>query len=107
MQKLLSLDLIGSFLFTCGVTLFITGLNLGGNLFPWTHAETLGPLISGILALILFGIYETWGTKTGILDHRLFGRQGPSMTRSFVIYCALFFLEGAMYFATAVWYPVM
>lgn len=33
--QFLSLDWIGTFLFTCGLTLFLLGLSFGGGTFPW------------------------------------------------------------------------
>src|ERR1700754_4715586 len=68
-QKLTHLDLPGFGLLTKGLTLFLTGLNLGGGLFSWTNARVLALLIVGIVVLIGFGVYEWKGTKTGILHH--------------------------------------
>lgn len=58
LQKLGRLDLPGCGLLMAGLTLLITGLNLGGGLFSWTAPQTLAPLIVGIATLICFGIYE-------------------------------------------------
>ncbi|EMC98753.1 hypothetical protein BAUCODRAFT_145786 [Baudoinia panamericana UAMH 10762] len=105
-QKLGKLDLVGSFLLTAGMTLLITGLNLGGNLFRWRSAEVLGCLISGILSLITFGAYEAWGTATGILHHDLFRDNGRHLA-ALTTCCALFWLEGLMFFGFANFYPIL
>jgi hypothetical protein len=81
-QKLSQLDLPGGGLLTVGLTLFLTGLNLGGSLFSWTNARVLATLITGIIILISFGLYEWKGTKTGILNHELF-RGGKAAGRTF------------------------
>jgi hypothetical protein len=106
LQKLLSLDLTGSFLLTAGLALLITGLNIGGTIYGWSSANVLGTLIPGIVALVAFGVYETFGTKTGILNHELF-HGGAGQGRSFAIFCVLFFIEGLMFFCFTIWYPVL
>lgn len=106
MQKVFALDLVGNGLLIAGAPLVIAGLNLGGNPYPWTSARTLAPLIVGIVCMITFAVYESWGTKTGVLHHDLF-RGGKHVGGAFAILCILFFLEGAMFFSIAIWYPVL
>lgn len=106
-QKMAMLDVIGAILLVSGATLFIVGLNLGGGQFRGADGHVLGPLVSGLAVLIAFGAYETWGTKIGILHHELFRGATRRQRANFSIFCILFFCEGAIFFATAVWYPVM
>lgn len=106
-QKLGTLDVIGAMLLVSGTTLLIVGLNLGGGQFRWADGHVLGPLVSGLASLIAFSAYETWGTKVGILNHELFKGASRRQRANFAIFCILFFFEGAIFFATAVWYPVM
>jgi hypothetical protein len=105
-QKLSQLDLPGGGLLTVGLTLFLTGLNLGGSLFSWTNARVLATLITGIIILISFGLYEWKGTKTGILNHELF-RGGKAAGRTFAICVGLIFIEGIMLFSYIIFYPVL
>ena len=105
-QKMAKLDLPGFVLFTAGLALFLTGLNLGGELYTWTSSKTLGTLVSGIITLIGFGIYEWKGTSVGIVNHDLF-RGGRSYGGSYAIYAALMFIEGIMLFAYTIFYPVL
>lgn len=105
-QKLGQLDLPGCGLLTAGLTLLLTGLNLGGDLFTWTAAPVLATVIVGIVILIAFGVYEWKLTKTGILHHDLF-RGGKNMGRTFAICIGLIFIEGIVLFAYVVFYPVM
>ena len=80
-QKFGRIDLPGCGLLTAGLTLFLTGLNLGGGIFAWATAPVLATLVVGIVLLIVFGIYEWKFTKVGILNHDLFDdgvwRVGP------------------------------
>ena len=105
-QKLWHLDLPGFGLLTTGLTLFLTGLNLGGGLYAWKNARVLAMLISGLVILIGFGLYEWKGTKTGILNHELF-RGGKAAGRTFAICVSLIFIEGIMLFSYIIFYPVM
>jgi Ca2+/H+ antiporter len=99
-------DIPGCLLLTAGLTLFLTGLNLGGNLFAWTNARTLSTLIIGIVILIAFGLYEWKGTKRGIMNHELF-RGGKAQGRTFAICVSLIFIEGIMLFSYIIFYPVL
>ena len=105
-QKLGHLDLPGFGLLTTGLTLFLTGLNLGGGLFSWTNARVLATLIVGIIILICFGVYEWKGTRTGILHHDLFSG-GKARGRTFAICVSLIFIEGIMLFSYIIFYPTL
>jgi MFS family permease len=83
-QKLGKLDLIGFFLLTAGLALFLTGLNLGGGLYAWSDGHVLGTLIPGLVILLCFAIFEWKGTRTGILHHDLF-KGGKTQGRTFAI----------------------
>jgi hypothetical protein len=84
-QKVQRLDLPGMLILAAGLTLLLTGLSLGG---AWSSAKVLGTLVSGIVGLIVFGLYQWKGTSTGILHHDLF--KGG---RTFAICIALIFVE--------------
>ena len=105
-QKLARLDLPGFFILTAGLTLFLTGLNLGGGLYEWATAPVLATLIVGILCLVAFGIYEWRYTKTGILHHDLF-RGGKNGGRTFAICIGLIFIEGILLFGYTIFYPIL
>lgn len=104
LQKIQQLDLVGFFLLTAGLALFLTGLNLGGGQYPWSDSRVLGTLISGIAVLIGFGLYEFKGTTTGILHHELFRGEG-GLGRSFALCVMLIFVEGILLFSFTIFYP--
>ena len=105
-QKLGHLDFPGFGLLTVGLTLFLTGLNLGGGLFKWTNVRVIVTLVVGLVLLVCFALYEWKGTKTGILHHDLF-RGGKSQGRTFAICISLMFIEGIMVFSYIIFYPTM
>ncbi|KIW17953.1 hypothetical protein PV08_05148 [Exophiala spinifera] len=58
LQLLKELDFIGLFLFVSSIALFVLGISLGGNPYPWDSAKVLGPLVSGVVASIGFFAWE-------------------------------------------------
>jgi hypothetical protein len=105
-QKIARLDLPGSGFLTAGLTLFLTGLNLGGGIFAWSATPVLATLITGIALLVSFGVYEWKFTSTGILHHDLF-RGGKDRGRNFAICVRLIFIEGTLLFAYVIFYPTL
>lgn len=105
-KKIGTLDLLGCGLITVGLTLLLTGLNLGGGLYAWTDARTLSTLVVGVVFCICFGIFEWKGTSSGILHHDLF-RNGKANARTFTICCALFGIEAILMFAFTIFYPIL
>lgn len=105
-QKLGRLDLPGTGLLTAGLTIFLTGLNLGGGIFGWSSAPVLATLIVGLVVMIAFGLYEWRLTKTGILHHDLFSG-GKNRGRTFTICLGLIFVEGVLMFAYTIYYPTL
>lgn len=58
MRQLRSLDWLGIFLFTAGLTVFLIGLNWGGSVYPWRSGQVLGALLAGIATLAIFCVWE-------------------------------------------------
>lgn len=55
------LDFAGLFLLVAGLALFLLGVSWGGQPLAWNSATILGLLISGIVCLIAFVLYEVFG----------------------------------------------
>lgn len=106
LQKLGYLDIPGGILLTLGLTLFIVGVNSGGNIYAWTSAHVLATMIIGVATLATFGIWEWKGTKNGILHHELF-QKGKALGQTYSLCVALILLEGAILFSYVIVYPIM
>ncbi|KAJ5360841.1 hypothetical protein N7517_010032 [Penicillium concentricum] len=72
MQLLRKVDWLGIAFCSTGVTLFLVGLNYGGNPYSWDSAVVLGTLIPGLVVSLCFVLWEWKGTKTGLMHHDLF-----------------------------------
>ncbi|EME87563.1 uncharacterized protein MYCFIDRAFT_209540 [Pseudocercospora fijiensis CIRAD86] len=103
-DKIRQLDLVGFFLLTTGLSLFLVGMGLGGVLYAWDDAPVLGTLVTGIVTLLAFALHEWKGTTHGILHHDLF-RGPPEYVRTYVGCILLIFIEGIMLFAFVIFYP--
>ncbi|TFK88335.1 MFS general substrate transporter [Polyporus arcularius HHB13444] len=58
MMKLSRMDWTGNALIATGSTLTLIGLIWGGVHYPWDSAHVLGPLISGVVLIVAFFVYE-------------------------------------------------
>ncbi|EEA21238.1 conserved hypothetical protein [Talaromyces marneffei ATCC 18224] len=72
-QSLLySFDWLGSILIVGGTICFLYGLEVGASKqHPWGSAYTLGLLITGIVILTIFGLYETFYANNPIVPIRV------------------------------------
>ncbi|KAJ5619968.1 MFS transporter [Penicillium lagena] len=57
-QLIRSIDLTGSFILIVAVTALIMGLNLGGNVFPWSHPLVIVSLVASAILSLIFVLYE-------------------------------------------------
>lgn len=78
-QRFAKMDWIAIFLLASGLSLFLTGLGIGGYLHPWASATTLCCLIIGFL-LCLATCARIYFKKDSILPHRLFEHRNFATT---------------------------
>ncbi|EAW12976.1 putative MFS multidrug transporter [Aspergillus clavatus NRRL 1] len=57
-QVIRSIDLTGSFILVVTVTALIMGLNLGGNVFEWSHPLVISSLVLSLVLAVVFVRYE-------------------------------------------------
>lgn len=81
-QELRQLDYGGIVLFAGGLVSLILGISWGGGLYPWASANSIAPIVIGIVTLIAFGFYGTLSpqvyTKTKLTLLR--GLYAPSLS---------------------------
>ncbi|KAJ7243382.1 major facilitator superfamily domain-containing protein [Mycena haematopus] len=93
-QLIWACDPIGSLLMTAGLTLLLLGFDWAGGTFPWHNAHVIGPLVSGAILLLFFGLYEWKGRTDGIVAHVFFSR-GPN----FALSVFAFAVEGFIFYS--------
>lgn len=71
-QEFKELDWVGTILFTVGLSVFLFGLNAGGNSYLWTSAATLAPLILGMIVLLASFAYDFTSAKDPLFPWYLF-----------------------------------
>lgn len=59
-SKLVSVDWIGSTLFTASITAFLIGLTWGGNSYAWSSPATLCPIVLGLAGVTATIAWERW-----------------------------------------------
>ncbi|KUJ21469.1 MFS general substrate transporter [Mollisia scopiformis] len=67
-----TVDYIGILLMSGSFASLIIGLTWGGTTYAWDSKQVIATLVMGCLGLVIFGLYEAFVVKEGILDHRLF-----------------------------------
>jgi MFS family permease len=88
-QLFKELDFIGLILFAGGLSVFLIGLNFGGNTFPWASANTLVPLILGAAVFVGSFIYDFMVPKNPLFPWELL-----RMWREFTNLLVLVFVAG-------------
>jgi MFS family permease len=70
-QCLERIDFIGAFLAIGGITIFLVGLNWGGQDYQWHSVHVIATLTIGIASLVAFGFWEKFGAKYPMFPWRL------------------------------------
>jgi hypothetical protein len=59
-NRMRGFDIVGGILSVCWPIPLLFALQEGGAAYPWSSGVIIGPLVAGVVALLLFGSYETW-----------------------------------------------
>lgn len=92
------IDWVGAALIVTGVGLFMIGLTLGGNTYPWSSGIVIGILCAGAGVLGVLAVHQVFFNKHGILDHDLW-------TRNFCVGSFGCFVEGIVFFGLLLLFP--
>ncbi|KAL6706874.1 hypothetical protein ACN47E_005017 [Coniothyrium glycines] len=68
MERVRGLDSIGGLLSICWPIPLIFALQEAGVSHPWNSGVIIGTLVTGIVVLVAFGLYETWVTYRTDID---------------------------------------
>jgi hypothetical protein len=95
-EEFKELDFIGAILFVAGLVVFLFGLNSGGNVYPWSHAGTLAPLILGLFVFLGAFAYDFTIPKDPLFPWYLF-----KSFREYSSLIVLVFVAGMVFFAAS------
>ena len=102
MQEVREMDFGGIILFTGGLILFLVGLSWGGTVYPWDSGHTLGTLITGIVVLIIFVLYEIFmPLRRPLIPMHLFRNYDYDIAN------VLSIVGGMVYYSASVLFPTM
>ncbi|KAJ5543828.1 MFS general substrate transporter [Penicillium frequentans] len=71
-EILTNVDFVGILLMAGSFTALIIGVTWGGSTYSWNSGRIIATLTIGCVGLVLFGLYEAFVVKEGIMDRRLF-----------------------------------
>ncbi|KAB8360571.1 hypothetical protein FH972_024311 [Carpinus fangiana] len=97
-EKLARVDWVGNFVFIGATTSFLIPVTWGGVQFPWDSVNTLVPLILGVVALGVFGLYELYIPKEPTIRIQLLANYNLAFSlfggliNALIVYGSLYFL---------------
>ncbi|KAG9318912.1 MFS amino acid permease [Chiua virens] len=97
-DQLAEVDFIGLFCFVIGVVCLLLGLKFSET--SWSDAETIAPLVIGIVLLVAGGFNEIYTKRSAIIPARLF------QTRTTGIIVVTNFFHAIVFFVTAYYLPL-
>jgi len=100
-QVLGRIDWVGAVLGIGGVTVFLVGLNWGGQDYPWHSAHVIATLTVGLVSLVAFGFWEKLGT-----NHPMFPMRLAKEKRLFAAICFLCLTSGINYIPVVVFWTI-
>ena len=102
MQCLGRMDFVGAVLGIGGITVFLVGLNWGGQEHAWSSAYVIATLTVGLAFLVAFGFWEKFGAK-----HPMFpGRLASKHPRIFITICWLCVTSGINYIPVIMFWTI-
>lgn len=92
-EKILQLDLGGSFIFMAALVCLILALQWGGTTKPWSDPDVIGTLVGFFAILILFIINEWWMGERALMVPRLMKQKTLLLMSLYVLFnSATFFI---------------
>lgn len=70
-QSLGRIDWLGAVLGIGGITVFLVGINWGGQDYPWYSAHVIACLVVGLVSLLVFALYEKLFARHPMFPGRL------------------------------------
>ncbi|KAJ5723176.1 hypothetical protein N7488_001211 [Penicillium malachiteum] len=91
-EKLQSFDLLGLITFAPGIIMILLALQWGGTTFAWKSATIIGLLVTGVLLLVIFALWQIYKGDAGMISPRIITER-----TMFFACVSEFFAMGAVY----------
>ncbi|KAI5922121.1 major facilitator superfamily domain-containing protein [Camillea tinctor] len=98
-EILRTIDFVGIVCLLCAVVGLVMGLVWGGRDYAWNSSRVISFITAGIALLIGFCIYETFGRRDGLVDHRFLE------CRNFLLILTIAFLDGMLMYGVNSFLP--
>ena len=92
-EKILQLDLAGSFIFMAAIVCLILALQWGGTTKSWGDSDVIGTLVGFFVILAVFIVNEWWMDERALMVPRLIKQKTFLLMALYVMFnCATFFI---------------
>jgi hypothetical protein len=97
-EKLRSVDYVGTVLFIGSTASLLIPLSWGGVMYDWSSWRTLVPLLIGVAGLLAFAYYEYRFASHPIIPHTIFQNRTSvvsmigSVLQGLILWCTLYYL---------------
>jgi uncharacterized membrane protein YidH (DUF202 family) len=91
-EKILQMDLPGTFTIMAAIVCYILALQWGGQTKSWSDSSVIGTLVGFVLILILFVVVEWYQGERAMVNGRLLKTRNISLGMAYI-----FFLGGAFF----------
>ena len=92
-----AIDWLGAFLIVGGVLLFLFGLQLGGQSYPWSSATVICLLVFGVFTMFLFALSQIYVAKYPIMPPRIFSKRSNIASLAACFVQSFVFISGSYY----------
>ncbi|PNS20557.1 hypothetical protein CAC42_6007 [Sphaceloma murrayae] len=99
-EKLLQLDLSGTFLLTAAIVCLVLALQWGGTTKPWSDGDVIGTLVGFGLIMIVFGINEFFVRERALFAPKLMKQ------KTIILMCIFITVLGAGFFSWLYYLPI-
>ncbi|TGJ82165.1 hypothetical protein E0Z10_g6613 [Xylaria hypoxylon] len=99
-EKLLQMDPLGTTLMMAIIISYLTAVNYGGQMYPWSSSVVIGLLVGVGVISIAFGLCEWWQGERAIIIPRLFTRREIGLSAVYSI------LQSGAFFSMIYYLPI-
>ncbi|KAF2221582.1 DNA repair protein RAD50, partial [Elsinoe ampelina] len=99
-EKMLQLDLSGTFLLTASIVCLVLALQWGGTTKTWGNRDVIGTLVGFVLIMIIFGINEYFVRDRALFTPKLMNN------KTIILMCVFITLTGGGFFTLLYYLPI-